>query len=78
MPETVDFAMSNLGSLWYLTPLNEPAMFHADIIFLPDAWSGEGVVIEHRYALDIVDNLVNEHHFTVSIDGRVVASITPK
>ena len=71
----LDFEISS-GSIWRFVPITDAAWDHA-ADYLDDAESHCGAyLVEPRYALDIVADLVNEHGFAVAIDGREVAEIT--
>lgn len=73
---TVDFAIQS-GSVWAFLPVSDAAQEHVDEHMPDDAASPFGAYcVEHRYALPIVFDLINEHGFTVTIDGREVAEIT--
>ncbi len=74
---TVDFQIQS-GSVWAFLPVSDAASDHA-ADYLDDAETACGAYcVEHRYALPIVFDLINEHGFTVSIDGQEVAEITSR
>jgi hypothetical protein len=77
MSHKPDFDIIDTGSLALFTPMTERAIDHAEQHLADAMTHGLSYVVERRYALDIVNDLMNEHGFTVMIDGRELASISP-
>lgn len=60
-----DWTINNQGTIFIFTPLTPEASAHADERFPDDCmmW-GQGYVVEHRYADDILHDLA-QHDFTI-------------
>ena len=62
----VDFHVENHGSIFVIQPMNEEATAHLRVNVGPEAqWYGGGLVVEHRFAYDLAQALINEG-FTVN------------
>ncbi len=62
MLEPHDFQVSNEGTIWLFTPLNERANTFAQTELGLEAWQwvGDGFAIEHRIARQLVQSLKEE------------------
>lgn len=56
---TADFLIIDHGTIWTFTPLSDAAKAHCERAFSDDCQMfASGYVVEHRYAPDIIDDLV--------------------
>ena len=59
--QEADFAVQNEGSIVLVRPLNESAREHVEGNVQADAqWFGGALVVEHRFAADLLQALYNE------------------
>lgn len=68
----VDFVTLDCGSIVILTPLSQEAhdWLNENIDVENAQWYSKGVVIEHRYANDII-TAITQHNLTVGLEGVV-------
>lgn len=69
MTNPVDFAVRNDGTIFVFSPLTPAAHEFAATAFANAMTFGTSYVVDHRYAMPILDDLVNEEGFTVTLDG---------
>jgi hypothetical protein len=68
----IDFEVRNEGTIFIFTAVTETAKAFAETAFQAATTWGGSYIVEHRYAADILDDLVNEEGFAVTLDGDPV------
>lgn len=79
MPATIDWNLTIAGSFWLFEPCTDEAADWAAEHFDEEASLDQfgNYLVEPRYAMDLAHTLCEQAGFTITIDGREVASITP-
>lgn len=54
----MDFGITDHGSIWLIRPLTEAAQEWVDENVAVESWFGTAFAVEHRYAVDIVNGIV--------------------
>lgn len=71
-----DYAVTDEGTLFLFRPVSDAAREHGERMFADAMQMGPSYAVEHRYAADILHDLIENEGFAVDLDGRRVVSFT--